>query len=275
MAPYQSVLCAIDLSDLSPRVLYHAAGLAGAAGARLTLVHVTDNRSAIGEREAALKRMFFAAVPYGAGYIREPRIEVETGEAVEAILHAADACGADLMVAGTRARGGLARLLLGSTSAVLLQRTARPTLLVPSADLDIVTIGLDHVDLNFGAVLAAVALTDSSQAPLAMASAMAALARRDLLLMTVGSVDHLDDHAAAQALRERAHDLSPTSPRAVIVRRGEVAQEIARCAVAEQAGLVVMGLGRISEKRGKPGAIAAAVLQTGNALVLAVPARSG
>ena len=49
--------------------------------------------------------------------------------------------------------------------------------------------------------------------------------------------------------------------------RKDVAEEISRCASAEGAGLVVMGL----RARGQPGVIASAVLKTHRAFVLAVP----
>ncbi|MEO8682514.1 MAG: hypothetical protein ABI665_25930, partial [Vicinamibacterales bacterium] len=58
-------------------------------------------------------------------------------------------------------------------------------------------------------------------------------------------------------------------PRSLIVRRGELAEEISRCAVVEGAGLVVMGLRQ--RGRGNPGRLAAGVLKTGSAFVLAVP----
>ena len=39
MMPFTSILCAIDFSPLAPRVLRHAVGLAGATGARLTVIN--------------------------------------------------------------------------------------------------------------------------------------------------------------------------------------------------------------------------------------------
>jgi hypothetical protein len=89
-----------------------------------------------------------------------------------------------------------------------------------------------------------------------------------LHLMTVAPA-RLSDHEAGVMLRERGHHLSPTKPRAIIVRRGHVAEEISNCVSAEGAGLVVMGLRE--RQRGQPGAIASAVLKTNRAFVLAVP----
>jgi hypothetical protein len=56
---------------------------------------------------------------------------------------------------------------------------------------------------------------------------------------------------------------------AAIVRHGDIAEQISRCAVAERIGLFVMGLRAKSRKQ--PGAIASAVLRTNSAFVLAVP----
>jgi hypothetical protein len=58
-------------------------------------------------------------------------------------------------------------------------------------------------------------------------------------------------------------------PRATIVRHGDIAEQISRCAVAERTGLVVMGLR--DKPRKQSGAIASAVLRTNSAFVLAVP----
>ncbi len=140
-------------------------------------------------------------------------------------------------------------------------------LLVPPIDLDIVSVG-DSTALTCGPVLAAVDLAEDCRHQLETASRLAGLARQPLLLMTVAR-NGMTDHDAAHQLRERAHGLSPAKPTSLIVRRGDVTDEISRCAVAENAGLVVMGLRE--DARGRPGVIASAVLKTGRAFVLAVP----
>ena len=100
---------------------------------------------------------------------------------------------------------------------------------------------------------------------------MAHLAGPPLLLLDRPARPQLDDHEAGAMLRARAHDTpSSPKPRAMIVRHGHIAEEISRCAIAEGAGLVVMGLR--ARGRGRPGATAAAVLRTNRAFVLAVPA---
>jgi nucleotide-binding universal stress UspA family protein len=256
----------VDQNPLSSRVVYHAAGLASAARAKLILLTVTA-QAPTRDDELTLERLYLNTVPYGASYLSDPAITVERGTAVDAIVEAARP-GVDLIVVGSRGRGLLSRALLGSTSTALLERTTRPVLLVPPQDLDIVTLGPTHVALHVGAVLAAVDLNEINEAQLTMAAAMASLTKQPWELLTIAG-DELSDHAAAHALRDRARHHDPP-PQAVIVRRGHVAEEIGRAAVAERSGLVVMGLR--ARDRGTPGEVASAVLRTGRAFVMAVPA---
>jgi hypothetical protein len=102
-----------------------------------------------------------------------------------------------------------------------------------------------------------------------MADDLAWLAGQPLLLMTVAP-QRLHHDVAAIMLKERGHHLGNHRPRATIVRRGEVAEQISLCARAEGSGLVVMGLR--ARPRATPGVIASAVLKTNRAFVLAVPA---
>ncbi len=72
---------------------------------------------------------------------------------------------------------------------------------------------------------------------------------------------------ARQALEARCL-AAGVVPARYVVREGAVADEIDHAAVAEGAGLVVMGL----QARGDRGAVATAVLKAKDALVVAVPA---
>jgi hypothetical protein len=86
--------------------------------------------------------------------------------------------------------------------------------------------------------------------------------------MTVAKSRTSDRHASVQ-LHERGQLMYPKRPAAVIVRRGDIPKEIARCASTEHSGLVVMGLR--GTPKCQPGTIASAVLKTKKAFVLAVP----
>lgn len=257
------VLCALDLGPATRRVLYHAVGLARVFDADLKIVHVAADTSS--EAHERVLNECLKEGPYGA--IDDADVVLRSGRVSEMVEREALKHKAVLIVMGSRGHAGLARLLLGSTSAALLHSTRTPTLLVPPIDMDIVSIG-DRAALTCGPVIAAVDLEENSEHQLRMASRMAGLASQPLLLLTVARA-RVSEHDAAHSLRERAHGLAPVRPLAVIVRRGDVAEEISRCAVKEGAGLVVMGLRE--RPRGRAGAIASAVLKTGKAFVMAVP----
>ena len=59
-----------------------------------------------------------------------------------------------------------------------------------------------------------------------------------MCLVTVTGNDAISDHDAAEQLRDRTHGLTPVKPTALIVRRGNVAEEISRCAGAKDSGFL-------------------------------------
>jgi nucleotide-binding universal stress UspA family protein len=260
------VLCAVDLGPLTGRVLLHAIGLSKLLGASVRILHVTaGGEDRVRDRVIAECER---ALPYEAE-LDPNTIVVATGRVSEAIQREALRCAATLIVAGSRGHGGLARLLLGSTSEALLGTARTPVLLVPPADFDIVSMG-DRPVMTCGPIVAPIDLAEPCGDQLQWASRVAGLAAQPLILMTVAR-SKVSDHDAARELRDRGHGLTPARPTSLVVRRGDVAEEIGRCAAAEGAGLVVMGLRQAP--RGRPGVIATAVLKTGRAFVLAVPGR--
>lgn len=259
------VLAAIDLGPSSARVLLHAAGLARLLDARLKVLHVSTDASA--DQRQRVVDFCAQQAPYQIDLADED-IVVRTGLVSDAIHREADKQKARLVVMGSRGHSRLAALLLGSTCEAVLRSAPAPVFLVPPSDLDIVSIG-DRAALTCGPVLAAIDLNEACGDQLTLAGELSRLAGQPLLMMTVAPRS-LSDHDAARMLRERAHNDATIKPRTMLVRRGDVAEEISHCAVAEGAGLVVMGL----RPRGKPGAIASAVLRTNHAFVVAVPAPS-
>jgi nucleotide-binding universal stress UspA family protein len=247
-------------------VLYHGAGFARALHARLRIMHVAE-RGTTEDAAARVSAAYAAAIPYDVSG-DDPDFAVRTGGVAERIVEEGADPRIELLVIGTRARGSLSRLVLGSTSEGVLRATTAPVLLVPPGDLDIVALGSGRASLTTGPVLAAVDLAESNVRQLTLASELAQTAAQPLLLLAV-DVSSRDEHDTAARLRERAHGIVPLKPHALIVRRGNVAEEITRCAAAEHAGLVVMGLS--DGQRGKPGAIAASVLHARHTFVLAVP----
>ena len=242
----------------------HASGFAAVLGAALKVVHIAAETDPENQQRVATECLRMA--PYQSMF-EESDVLLRIGPVAEAIHQEALQHNATLLVIGSGSHASLVKLLMGSTSETILRSTRTETLLVPPNKFDIISVTGDAA-LTCGPVLAAVDLAEGCRHQLEAASRLAGIARQPLLIMTVAG-SPMSDHDASQALRDRAHDLSPVKPTSLIVRRGGVAEEISRCAVAEDAGLVVMGVRESA--RGRPGVIASAVLDTGRAFVLAVP----
>ena len=67
-----------------------------------------------------------------AGLALELRVTTREGTDSHTILSEADSIDADVVISGSRGRGGVARSLLGSTSTSLLHHATRPVLVVPA-----------------------------------------------------------------------------------------------------------------------------------------------
>ena len=257
------VLAAIDMTSSSRRVLLHGAALARLFSTRLQVLHVGVDTS-LQERERVLE---FCALhsPYEVD-VSDDDIILGTGLVSEAIHREAIEQKARLVVVGSRGHGRLATFLLGSTTEALLRHAPAPILMVPPINFDIVDLA-DRARLSCGPVLAAVDLSDANDHQLQVAGELAQLAGQPLLLLAVTGRG-VTDRVSNDKLRDRAHRAA-VMPHAMIVRHGDIAEEISRCAVTERIGLVVMGLRATS--RQPAGAIASAVFRTNTAFVLAVP----
>ena len=268
MTAFASILCAIDFSSLAPRVLRHAVGVAGACGGRLTILTVTDLD--LRRAETNVAALLRDAVPSGSSFAGQPDIQavrVAMGRPADAVLEHARR-GVDLIVAGTHSKSGLSRWLLGSTSAAIMAESPCPVLLVPPGRVEIVSLGPQAARLVPGTVLAAVDLAEQNARQLALAGEMAALSGQPLVLMTVAGTG-VSDAEAETALRARGAALGTGVVDRVMVARGSVPKAIDEAAATAHAGLVVMGLR--SPGFEVPGEIASAVLNSKDAVVLAVP----
>jgi len=163
MSAIDSILAATDFSPMARHAAERAALLARATGARLTLLHVmqqrafADLRDLLGSDAAAIEQRLLgeahdalatlsAALARGHGV--EARAEVRIGSAIDETLRCADDLDAGLVVVGARGEGFLRHLLLGSTAERLLRKTARPLLVVRQSGRDAYRRVLVPVDFS-------------------------------------------------------------------------------------------------------------------------------
>jgi nucleotide-binding universal stress UspA family protein len=141
VAPFRSILVAVDGSDHSLDAVRAAARLAAALRARLTLLTAYHAPSeALGEPNYSRaltealeesQRILDAArqVAINAGS-PEPQVEWLAGSPAETIIEAARAGDYDLVAVGTYGRGRLGSALMGSVSSAVAAHAGRPVLVV-------------------------------------------------------------------------------------------------------------------------------------------------
>ncbi|HKK13749.1 MAG TPA: universal stress protein [Gammaproteobacteria bacterium] len=143
---YERILVCVDASTVSDRALKEAAKLARGCGARLRLIHVTDEVNLGLETEQAAEEFTRKQLDSGTQVMeharqvaREAGVEPETRLAeltavgkrpAHMILEEASQWPADLVVMGTHGRRGLSHLLLGSVAENVLRHATVPLLLV-------------------------------------------------------------------------------------------------------------------------------------------------
>lgn len=138
-----SILVGVDLSECSGAALRLGLELSARLGARLTLVHAVA--PAAGPRhplsravEVPAPRQRFSAIETElATFVRGiigrapmPDYRIVEGDPSEAILFAEAWERADLIIVGTRGRGGSSRLTLGSVAERVLRRASAPVLTI-------------------------------------------------------------------------------------------------------------------------------------------------
>jgi nucleotide-binding universal stress UspA family protein len=146
MGPIKQIVVATDFSDLADTVIAHALDLAKQLGASVTLVHAyeipiygfpdgvlvapADLASRLGA--AAQTELDGLAKRFGDRGVAITTV-LRMGPAWDEINAVAEELNADVIVAGTHGRRGLARALLGSTAERLIRTAIRPVLVVHAA----------------------------------------------------------------------------------------------------------------------------------------------
>ncbi len=146
MIAIKDILVATDFSDASNAALSYGRTLAEQFAARLLVVHVVEDIATMNltvdsfvtllpklqkELEDAARTQLDAALARGQWRGPRPQTAVITSNArAAAIVDYAQNAGADLIVIGTRGRGGISRLLLGSVAERVIRTAPCPVLAV-------------------------------------------------------------------------------------------------------------------------------------------------
>ena len=121
------ILCAIDDSEAAEGVLDTARWLAEKLQAPLTVVHVVEDRADEADELVGRVRARLGD--------EDAEVRLAVGSPAEAIREAADSEDAELLVVGSRGRGGLRSAVLGSVSRELTTRARRPVVVVPPGEV--------------------------------------------------------------------------------------------------------------------------------------------
>jgi nucleotide-binding universal stress UspA family protein len=141
---FTNILCPVDFSPDSERALAAALALARSANGHVTLVTVVDPLLEAGASAAGVDdalhaqtqdelRQLLDRAASGLPAAAVAAVSVRVGKPVKEILAQAADSNADVIVMGMRGIGGAEKLLLGSTSQQVLERSAIPVLVVPPA----------------------------------------------------------------------------------------------------------------------------------------------
>lgn len=143
------VLAALDLARTTPDVLREARIWARRLSAELILIHVADpDPDFIGYGAGPESVRLAVAHKFTRAHQRIEALSVELrkegldatalllqGATAETILREADRLSADVVLMGTRARGAVRELFVGSVSKEVLRKSTRPVLLIPPRDV--------------------------------------------------------------------------------------------------------------------------------------------
>ena len=137
---YEKILVAVDHSEVTGRVVSAAQELASLSRGEVWVLHLreretvgqtgpltpSESREQAGEPVTAAVETLTKAGIKAHGVIRDTLL----GQAAREIVNDAREHGADVIVMGSRGRGDLAGLVLGSTAHKVIHVTDRPVLVV-------------------------------------------------------------------------------------------------------------------------------------------------
>ena len=137
---YEKILVAVDHSEITARVLDAARGLASLSHGEVWVIHLRE-RETVGRTglltSSESSEEAGADVTEVVGALTQAGIEAHgvvrdtlLGHAAREIVTEAKERGADVIVMGSRGRGDLAGLVLGSTAHKVIHLTDRPVMVV-------------------------------------------------------------------------------------------------------------------------------------------------
>jgi nucleotide-binding universal stress UspA family protein len=139
MIRIRNILCPTDFSPFAQAALPIACSLARDYGAALILLHVRPEPVTFvgefgavppepGEPDETLKARMRQRVP--SSFTGVVDCQIQSGDAAEGILKAAQGRNCDLIVLGTHGRSGLRRMLVGSVAEAVLRKAPCPVLTI-------------------------------------------------------------------------------------------------------------------------------------------------
>ena len=298
---FRSIVCGIDFSDQSRVALQYAGAVALRAGARMRVVFANDplltTALAAGHDPRAAERSLVELNAFVADAVSaeaQQALDVTTrapvGLPADVLLRHASGFNADLIVLGTHGATGLDRLLLGSTTLAVLQRSAIPVLAVPVRDggkPDSSPRGIPAAWPG-SAIAAAIELGPDARRHAANAATIAEWFGSSLVLVHIvpsitpprwfeGNLGAFERDRALRA-QGQVHTLARSVARRVAtathVRHGQVDEELASFVAAGGAQLLITTLHDRSGWFGaKRGATSYHVLSRASVPVLACPPR--
>jgi nucleotide-binding universal stress UspA family protein len=266
-AGFRSILCPVDFSPQSRIALRHAAALARRSHGHLSTLYVNDpllvaaagialhDRTLATRNLAELRRLVDSTV---SRTVLEPaRVDdaVTSGTPADEILKTAKRRRCDLIVMGTHGLTGVDKLLIGSTTLGVLQRTDVPVLVIPRHPGSHRRPAVES-PWRGQRIVAAIAMDRRSDGHARAAAAVAHWLGSALLLVHVvpefkaprwlrtrmGASDRARIADAQSRLEALAASLRKQVDADTRVLFGDARLEIAKVAATERAGLVITSL---------------------------------
>lgn len=143
MTPIKNILFPTDFSENSRNALDFALEIALKSGAKLHIMHsieepydfpsrVEDVKKSLSQAVEKLFDALVEEIKEDKKYGKIPvKTYIQTGRALYTILEETENQDIDLVIMGSKGRTGLKKILLGSTTAQIVQRSAVPVLAVP------------------------------------------------------------------------------------------------------------------------------------------------